>query len=52
LPYEFARQAEDPDGAVMDFLEFTYGAAADAMGWDRSALESDPKRWTHKARPS
>jgi len=49
LPYEFARQAKDPDGAVMDFLEFTYGAAADLMGWDRRALETDPNRWTHKA---
>jgi uncharacterized protein DUF5996 len=49
LPYEVARQAKDPDGAVMDFLEFTYGAAADLMGWDRRALESDPNRWTHKA---
>jgi hypothetical protein len=36
----------------MDFLEVTYRAAADAMGWDRSALESDPNRWTHKARSS
>ncbi|MFC7672241.1 DUF5996 family protein [Mycolicibacterium sp. GCM10028919] len=52
LPYEFARQAKDPDRAVMDFLESTYRAAADAMGWDRSALESDPERWTHKVRPS
>jgi hypothetical protein len=52
LPYEVARQADDPDRAVMDFLEVTYGAAADAMGWDRGALESDPNRWTHKARSS
>ncbi|MBB2989096.1 hypothetical protein FHR72_000553 [Mycolicibacterium iranicum] len=52
LPYEVARQAEDPDALVMDFLEFTYGAAADLMGWDRAALETDPDRWTHKARPS
>ncbi|MCK0177487.1 DUF5996 family protein [Mycolicibacterium sp. F2034L] len=48
LPYEVARQANDPDSAVMDFLEFTYRAAADLMGWDRTALESDPNRWTHK----
>jgi hypothetical protein len=52
LPYEVARQADDPDRAVLDFLEVTYGAAADAMGWDRNALEDDPHRWTHKARPS
>jgi len=49
LPYEVARQSNDPDGAVLDFLEFTYGAAADSMGWDRSALESDPNRWMHKS---
>ncbi len=28
----------------MDFLEFTYGAAADLVGWDRAALEVDPGR--------
>lgn len=49
LPYEVARRSQNPDEAVMDFLEFTYGAAADLMGWDRSALESDPDRWAHKA---
>lgn len=47
LPYEVARQAKDPDEAVMDFLEFTYSATADLMGWDRRALESDPHRWKH-----
>jgi uncharacterized protein DUF5996 len=52
LPYEVARRAEDPDRTVMDFLEVTYGAAADLMDWDRRALEDDPHRWTHKARPS
>jgi len=52
LPYEVARLAEDPDRTVMDFLEVTYGAAVDLMGWDRRALEDDPHRWTHKARPS
>lgn len=52
LPYEVARLAEDPDRTVKDFLEVTYGAAADLMGWDRRALEDDPRRWTHKARPS
>jgi hypothetical protein len=52
LPYEVARQAKDPDEAVMNFLEFTYGAAADLMKWDRRALETDPNRWAHKARPS
>jgi len=52
LPYEVARLAEDPDRTVMDFLEVTYGAAADLMGWDRRALEDDPHRWTHKSRLS
>ncbi|TFV56603.1 hypothetical protein E4P42_18680 [Mycobacterium sp. PS03-16] len=52
LPYEVARQSADPDRAVMDFLEFTYGAAADLLGWDRSALETDPNRWVHKVRPA
>ena len=52
LPYEVARLAEDPDRTVMDFLEVTYGAGADLMGWDRRSLEDDPHRWTHKARPS
>ncbi|MDG4663638.1 DUF5996 family protein [Mycobacterium sp. 236(2023)] len=51
LPYEVARQADDPDAAVMEFLEFTYGAAADLMGWDRHNLEGDPGRWTHKVLP-
>ena len=51
LPYEVARRAEDPDRTVMDFLEVTYGAAADLMGWDRRALEDDPHRWTHRAQP-
>lgn len=52
LPYDVARRAKDPDAAVMDFLEFTYGAAADLLQWDREALETDPDRWAHKARRS
>lgn len=52
LPYEVARQAADPDALVLDFLEFSYGAAADLMGWDRRALETDPQRWAHKSRLS
>lgn len=52
LPYEVARQAQDPDQLVLDFLDFTYGAAADLLRWDRQALEVDPHRWTHKARTS
>lgn len=46
LPYEAARASQDPDQCVLDFLEFTYRAAADLAGWDRDALETDPKRWS------
>jgi hypothetical protein len=39
LPYDRLRAAEDPDGALMEFLESTYEAAADLGRWDREALE-------------
>jgi hypothetical protein len=39
LRYDDARTAASPETAVMDFLESTYAAAADAAGWDRAALE-------------
>ncbi len=39
LPYEAMRSAPDPDGALMDFLQSTYAAAADLAKWDRAALE-------------
>jgi hypothetical protein len=39
LGYDAVRTADDPDAAVMGFLETTYAAAADAAGWDRTALE-------------
>jgi len=39
LPYEAMRQSADPDGALLDFLESTYVAAADCARWDRAALE-------------
>jgi hypothetical protein len=39
LPYEAVRQSPDPDAALLDFLQSTYEAAADAAGWDRAALE-------------
>lgn len=46
LPYEAVRQAESPDGALLDFLQSTYEAAANLAGWDRDALErvSDPRK--------
>jgi hypothetical protein len=39
LPYEAARTAPDPEAAILDFLQSTYEAAANAAGWDRKALE-------------
>lgn len=39
LPYEAVRAARDPDGALLEFLQSTYEAAAERGGWDRVALE-------------
>jgi hypothetical protein len=39
LPYEAVRTAEDPDEALLAFLESTYEAAANLAAWDRPALE-------------
>jgi len=39
LPYEAVRAAPDPEGALLDFLQSTYEAAADRAGWDRARLE-------------
>jgi hypothetical protein len=39
LKYDEVRKAEDPERAVMEFLETTYATGADAAGWDRKALE-------------
>jgi hypothetical protein len=39
LPYEAVRAAPDPQAVLLDFLTSTYEAAANAAGWDRSALE-------------
>lgn len=41
LPYEAVRTAPDPDEALLAFLASTYAAAADAVGWDRAALDCD-----------
>ncbi|MGH3244184.1 MAG: DUF5996 family protein [Spirillospora sp.] len=49
LPYEAVRTADRPDEALLEFLQGTYEAAADLGGWDRSALEADPARWSHKS---
>ena len=39
LDYDAVRTADDPDAALLAFLESTYAAAADLGGWDRPALE-------------
>jgi hypothetical protein len=41
LPYDAVRAADDPDQALLDFLQSTYEAAANAAKWDREALECD-----------
>jgi Family of unknown function (DUF5996) len=40
LPYEAVRQATDPRGTLLAFLESAYRAGADALGWDRAELTS------------
>jgi hypothetical protein len=40
LPYDDVRTAADPDAALLEFLQSTYEAAANAAKWDRDALES------------
>jgi hypothetical protein len=35
------RSADDPEKALMAFLQSTYDAAADLGGWDRAALECE-----------
>jgi hypothetical protein len=40
LPYDAVRTSDDPDRTLLEFLESTYGAAADLARWDRAALES------------
>jgi hypothetical protein len=45
LPYDAVRQAESPDGTLLDFLQSTYEAVANLGRWDRSSLERahDPR---------
>jgi hypothetical protein len=42
LPYDAVRVSADPDQALLDFLQSTYEAAANAAKWDRDALECPP----------
>jgi hypothetical protein len=39
LPYDAVRTATAPDQALLEFLQSTYEAAANAAKWDRDALE-------------
>jgi hypothetical protein len=41
LPYDAVRTAGDPDQALLEFLQSTYDAAADAGKWDRNVLECE-----------
>src|SRR3984893_9160388 len=42
LPYDAVRTAANPDQALLEFLQSTYEAAANAAKWDRDALECTP----------
>ncbi len=44
LMYDEVRNAPSPKGALMDFLQSTYDAAATLGNWDRSALERALRR--------
>jgi hypothetical protein len=44
LPYESVRSSPDPEGALLEFLESTYEAAATLAKWDRKTLER-PAGW-------
>ncbi|MEM6264193.1 MAG: DUF5996 family protein [Bacteroidota bacterium] len=39
LPYDAVRNAADPEGTLMKFLQTTYEAAANTGNWDRENLE-------------
>ena len=39
VPYDAVRTAAQPDQALLEFLQTTYEAAANAAKWDREALE-------------
>jgi hypothetical protein len=42
LPYDAVRLAAQPDQVLLEFLQSTYEAAANAAKWDRAALECAP----------
>ncbi|MCG8440262.1 MAG: DUF5996 family protein, partial [Caulobacterales bacterium] len=39
LPYDAVRESADPEATLLDFLQSTYEAAANAAGWDRSRFD-------------
>jgi hypothetical protein len=39
LPYDEVRLAQNPDEALMEFLQSTYEAGANLANWDRASLE-------------
>jgi Family of unknown function (DUF5996) len=39
LPYDAVRAADSPDETLLEFLQSTYEAAANAGNWDRAGLE-------------
>jgi len=41
LPYDAVRTATSPDDALLEFLQSTYEAAANAAKWDRKELERE-----------
>lgn len=41
LPYEAVRKSADPEQMLLQFMQTTYEAAANAGNWDREALECD-----------
>ncbi|MFY0255960.1 DUF5996 family protein [Chitinophaga sp. 30R24] len=45
LPYEVVQQADDPEEALLAFMQTTYEAAANTGHWDRKALECDLTRF-------
>jgi Family of unknown function (DUF5996) len=42
LPYDAVRTSAQPDQMLLEFLQSTYEAAANAAKWDREALECTP----------
>jgi hypothetical protein len=46
LPYETIRTSADPGLLLLEFLQTTYEAAANAAHWDRESLERPVPSWT------